>query len=51
MLISLRVLVEECPPFIKPVWSGCIMKGVIFSNLLARVLQIIFRPIFNKDVW
>ena len=42
-LISLRVLVDDCLPFIKPVWSGCIISGVIFSILLARALQIILR--------
>ena len=31
-LISLRVLVDECLPFIKPVWSGCIIKGVIIMG-------------------
>ena len=35
-LISLHVLVDECLSFIKPVWSGCIIRGVIFSSLLAR---------------
>ena len=50
MSISPRVLVEECLPFIKPVWSGCMMKGVVFSNLLARALQIIFRSMFSKDI-
>jgi len=41
MLITLHVLVEKCLPLRKPVWSGCIMKGVIFTNLLGRALQII----------
>ena len=49
-LISLHVLLDECLSFIKPVCSGCIIRGVIFYSLLAGALQIILRSTFVSDV-
>lgn len=46
---GLHVLLAECRPLIKPVWSGCV-DGVIFSNALAMALQSILGSTFMNEI-
>lgn len=50
-LISLRMLVDECRPFIKTcLFRMYYKRSYFFSILLARALLIILRSAFIKDM-